>query len=68
MDNNDLYLIHCYITMQQYDDDPDCFRRIISYLQLKELLGDMAPEYVSHVLQVEYGTTLIEICDIHTVI
>ena len=38
----------CYVT--QYDDDPDCFRRIISYLQLKDLLGDKAPDYVSHVV------------------
>jgi hypothetical protein len=39
----------CYVT--QYDDDPDCFRRIISYLQLKDLLGAKAPDYVSHALQ-----------------
>jgi hypothetical protein len=38
----------CYF--KQYDDDPDCFRRIISYLQLKDLLGDKAPDYVSHVV------------------
>jgi hypothetical protein len=37
-----------YVT--QYDDDPDSFRRIISFLQLKDLLGDKAPDYVSHVV------------------
>ena len=44
-----LYTSSCYVI--QYDDDPDCFRRIISYLQLKDLLGAKAPDHVSHALQ-----------------
>ena len=31
---------------EQLDEDPDCFRRIISYLQIKSLLGDNAPKEV----------------------
>ena len=38
-----IFLSHC---ITQLEEDPNCFQRIISYLQLKSLLGDTAPEEV----------------------
>jgi hypothetical protein len=37
---------HFSLSISQPDEDPACFRRIVSYLQLKDLLGDGAPEQV----------------------
>ena len=37
---------HFSLSISQPDEDPACFRRIVSYLQLKDLLGDGAPEHV----------------------
>ena len=35
-----------HLSASQYDEDPVCFRRMISYLQLKDLLGTRAANHV----------------------
>ena len=44
----------------QYDTDTACFRRIISYLQLKDLLGKHAPTHVRPILSC-HVLSLIEV-------